>query len=86
MNEPWRDGASYISESSHKIWDIHWLEHNAYLIGKQILRPSMPTIFHTILTSSTELSPETVEQVLFIEMGQNGALSGNASKGSPVTD
>ncbi len=86
MNKPSRDGVNYISASSHKIWDIHWLGHNAYLIGKQILRPSTSTIFHTTLTSSTELSPETVEQGLFIEPGQNGALPGHASKGSPVTD
>jgi hypothetical protein len=86
MNKPSRDGANYISASSHKIWDIRWLDHNASLIGKQMLGPSTSTIFHTTLTSSTELSTETVGQGLFIESGQNGALPGNASKGSPVTD
>ncbi|OGW49282.1 MAG: hypothetical protein A2V62_04065 [Nitrospirae bacterium RBG_19FT_COMBO_58_9] len=63
---------------------LYWLDHNAFLIGKPMLRRSTSTISHTTLTSSTELSTETGEQNLFIVSRENGALPGKASKGSPA--
>ena len=51
-----------IDPSSHKIWGLHLIGHNAQFLGKLLLGLSASAIFHATSLSSTELSTEAVEQ------------------------
>jgi len=50
-----------IDPSSHKIWGQQWLDHNAHILGKLLLGPSVSLILYAPCHSSTELSTEAVE-------------------------
>ena len=62
--ESHRSGKEQVDPSSHKIWGLNWVGHNAYFLGKQLHGLSALAIFITTGLSSTELPTEAVEQSL----------------------
>ena len=53
-----------LDPSSHIIWGLNWIGHNAYFLGKPLPGLSTLAIFIETGLSSTELPTETVEQNL----------------------
>ena len=59
-----RLGKEKVDPSSHKIWGLNGVGHNAYFLGKQLQGLSTLAIFIKTGLSSTGLPTEAVEQNL----------------------